>query len=234
MAHFNFSTTRTPLSTSPTSTDLFSPSPTRTILSPDPRTGPVSTAPTTGPTPSIIPTPISTVFNPAPAPVLTPLSQTSPTGGIRDILAGLLDGTITPEEGQRLAEGLVGLQPPAPAPAPPPPGPAPPPSPPPPPPPTVAPLSETTDEEKAPELSPTEQAAQLLFGAVRNNPFITPEGRANLEQGLAPLLNQINPAFWRYTSPTIIKSLESLFRSLGLLTDDLRFTIGSRRPTALR
>ena len=226
----------------------------------------------------------------------TPTATSTSTGGlnIRDILAGLIGGTLTPEQGQQQAGKMVGLPPPL-APPPPPPvkpggggpgsqevigwtpdgkpiiagpggtpivAPVTPPPPPPPPapapasapapapapapvpvpapvpdPPTVAPIGEDEGEEEGGEdapLSPTEQAAQLLFGAVRNNPFITPEGRTNLEQGLAPLLNQINPAFWRYTSPTIIKSLESLFRSLGLLTDDLRFTIGSRRPTALR
>ncbi len=224
MAHLR-SSSLNPLRSRVQSTSLSDPSKTTTPLADpliptyDPRTGPVLTDPISGPAPSIIPTAPSPTFSPTTAPAV---GGGGP--GSQEVVGWTPDGL--PIIGYN-PDGSPIIGTPAPAPTP---TPAPTPSF----TPRPRPGGGTTEEDATSELSPTEQAAQLLFGAVSGNPFITSEGRANLEQGLAPLLYQFNPAFWRYTSPTIIRALEGLFQSLGLNTNDLRFTIGSRTPTALR
>ena len=73
----------------------------------------------------------------------------------------------------------------------------------------------------APTDSPTAQAAKLLGGALRGNPFVQAPGQARLAAGQAPLLNEIDPTFWGTTSPTIQSALMGLYRSMGLRPEDV-------------
>ncbi len=54
-------------------------------------------------------------------------------------------------------------------------------------------------------------AARALQPGVENNPFITPEGKKALARGGVPSFNQINPAFYRYSSPTVVQALQALY-----------------------
>jgi hypothetical protein len=76
----------------------------------------------------------------------------------------------------------------------------------------------------------TAEAAKLLAGAVQNNPFISVEGLGQLQRGVAPLLNQIDPAFFRHTSPVIVKSLLGLLQSFGVRPEDVAFQQQAARP----
>ncbi len=76
----------------------------------------------------------------------------------------------------------------------------------------------------------TAEASKLLAGALQNNPFISPEGLGQLQRGVAPLLNQIDPAFFRHTSPVIVKSLLGLLQSFGVRPEDVAFQQQAARP----
>ena len=81
--------------------------------------------------------------------------------------------------------------------------------------------------------NPLANAAQLFGGSVAGNPFIAQGGQQRLQQGLLPDLNQINPAFWRYTSPVIQQALQGLYRSAGVRPEELEFTAQQWRPMGL-
>ena len=76
----------------------------------------------------------------------------------------------------------------------------------------------------------TAEAARGLAGALQNNPFISVEGLGNLQRGVGPLLNQIDPAFFRNTSPVIVQSLLGLLQSLGQRPEDVIHFIQATRP----
>ncbi len=76
----------------------------------------------------------------------------------------------------------------------------------------------------------TAEASRLLAGALQNNPFISTEGLGQLQRGVAPLLNQIDPAFFRHTSPVIVKALVGLLQSFGIRPEDLAFQQQAARP----
>lgn len=76
----------------------------------------------------------------------------------------------------------------------------------------------------------TGEVAKLLATDVQNNPFISTEGLGQLQRGLAPLLNQIDPAFFRHTSPVIVQSLLGLYQSLGVRIEDIIFQQQAARP----
>lgn len=80
----------------------------------------------------------------------------------------------------------------------------------------------------------TANAARLLGGAVANNPFLTRPARTGLSAGNIPPINQIDPAFWKYTTPSVSKSLLGLFESVGRPREDVLFTSGRYRPPSFR
>ena len=76
-------------------------------------------------------------------------------------------------------------------------------------------------------------AARLLMQALSGNPFITPEGIQRMQRGYAPLENEINPAFYRYTSPVIQQALSGLRQSVGFRPEEQQFTAAAFRPRSL-
>ncbi|KKN40290.1 hypothetical protein LCGC14_0735000 [marine sediment metagenome] len=76
----------------------------------------------------------------------------------------------------------------------------------------------------------TGEVAKLLATDVQNNPFISPEGLGQLQRGLAPLLNQIDPAFFRHTNPIIVQSMLGLLQSLGVRPESVAFQQQAARP----
>jgi len=81
--------------------------------------------------------------------------------------------------------------------------------------------------------SPTADAARLLSGAVRGNPFINEMGQARLMSGRAPLLSEIDPTFFGTTSPTVQRALLGLFQSMGMRPEDVQFFFESTRIPGL-
>ncbi len=89
----------------------------------------------------------------------------------------------------------------------------------------------------APPISPgayVSDAARLFGGAVSNNPFISQAARTGFGEGQIPGMNQISPAFFRYTTPSIAQSLLGLFESIGRPRADTLFTIDRFRPPGIR
>lgn len=86
------------------------------------------------------------------------------------------------------------------------------------------------DPSRAVGTGQTAEAARLLAGAVQNNPFISIAGLGQLQRGVAPLLNQIDPAFFRHTSPVIVQSLLGLLQSFGMRPEDVIFQQQAARP----
>ena len=79
------------------------------------------------------------------------------------------------------------------------------------------------------------EASKLIGGAVAGNPFINAAGQQSLAAGQVPQLNTIDPAFLRYTSPTITQMLQGLFQSGGVVRpEDFTFALNQWRPTAYR
>ncbi len=58
--------------------------------------------------------------------------------------------------------------------------------------------------------NPIGAAAQTLGAVLINNPFISAKGRQALREGRVPQMNDLQPAFFRFTSPDQIKELQSL------------------------
>lgn len=77
-------------------------------------------------------------------------------------------------------------------------------------------------------------AAKKVFEGTEGNPFITPEGRKALERGGVPAFNQINPAFYRYSSPTLVQALQALYPMTQLFgPQDASFFANLFRPRGL-
>lgn len=89
--------------------------------------------------------------------------------------------------------------------------------------------------------SPVNPAADILTQDARaflagqgNNPFITDEGKAALKAGSVPAFNQVNPAFYRYSSPTVVQALTGLYNQTGLFgPGDIPFFVNLFRPRGL-
>lgn len=77
-------------------------------------------------------------------------------------------------------------------------------------------------------------AARLQAMAMRNNPFITREGLLQMARGFVPTEQQINPAFYRYTSPVIQQSLAGLRQSVGYRPEEQSFIQQQFTPMSLR
>lgn len=77
-------------------------------------------------------------------------------------------------------------------------------------------------------------AARGLSGTMKGNPFITQEGLLQMARGFAPDENQIDPAFYKYTSPVIQQMLQGLRTSTGYRAEDQAFTQQQFTPGALR
>ena len=58
--------------------------------------------------------------------------------------------------------------------------------------------------------NPKGAAAQVLGGVLINNPFISAKGRQALREGRVPQMNDLQPAFFRFTDPTVIAELQQL------------------------
>ncbi len=58
--------------------------------------------------------------------------------------------------------------------------------------------------------NPLGAAAQKLGAALVNNPFISAKGRQALREGRVPQMNDLQPAFFRFTSPDNIQALQGL------------------------
>ena len=80
---------------------------------------------------------------------------------------------------------------------------------------------------------PLADAARLFSGSVAGNPFINAAGQGRLSTGYLPDMNQINPAFWRYTSPVIQQALSGLYQSGGFRPEDLDFARNIARPLGM-
>jgi hypothetical protein len=61
--------------------------------------------------------------------------------------------------------------------------------------------------------NPKGAAAQTIGAAVLNNPFISAKGRQALREGRIPQLNDIQPAFYRFTDPATVAALQGLIAS---------------------
>ncbi len=58
--------------------------------------------------------------------------------------------------------------------------------------------------------NPIGVAAQKLGAVLINNPFISAKGRQALREGRVPQMNDLQPAFFRFTSPDNIQALQAL------------------------
>lgn len=77
-------------------------------------------------------------------------------------------------------------------------------------------------------------AAKLVLEGVQGNPFITPAGKKALASGAVPQFNQINPAFYRYTTPSVVQALMGLYPMTGLFgPEDPAFMANIFRPRGL-
>ena len=90
--------------------------------------------------------------------------------------------------------------------------------------------SESKPSPKEDKNNPLAEAAKLLNGAVQGNPFIDAAGKKALQAGRLPLFNQINPAFYRYTSPVILQALQGLWQSGGIRPEEQEFFANIFRP----
>ena len=78
------------------------------------------------------------------------------------------------------------------------------------------------------------EVAKLLGPAVASNPFLTPRAKEMLAKGRAPLFEDVSPAFYRHTAPSIVQTLQGLLASTGNFTrEDVEF-FGSTRPASFR
>lgn len=78
------------------------------------------------------------------------------------------------------------------------------------------------------------QDAKAFLAGQANNPFITEEGKASLAAGSVPAFNQVNPAFYRYSSPTVVQALTGLYNQTGLFgPGDIPFFVNLFRPRGL-
>ena len=78
------------------------------------------------------------------------------------------------------------------------------------------------------------EVAKLLGPAVASNPFLAPRAKEMLAKGRVPLLEDISPAFYRHTSPSIVQSLQGLLVGTGNLTrEDVEF-FSNTRPASFR
>ena len=77
-------------------------------------------------------------------------------------------------------------------------------------------------------------AARLQAMAMRGNPFIDREGLLQMARGFVPNEQQINPAFYRYTSPVIQQALSGLRQSVGYRPEEQAFTQQAFTPAGLR
>ena len=77
-------------------------------------------------------------------------------------------------------------------------------------------------------------AARGMAGMFAGNPFISPEGLLQMQRGYAPTDQQINPAFYRYTSPVIQQMLAGLRQSGGYRLEDQAHTQQQFTPAGLR
>lgn len=76
--------------------------------------------------------------------------------------------------------------------------------------------------------------ARAFLAGQANNPFITPEGKAALKEGSVPAFNQVNPAFYRYSSPTVVQALTGLYNQTGLFgPGDIPFFVNLFRPRGI-
>ncbi len=60
--------------------------------------------------------------------------------------------------------------------------------------------------------NPLGAAAQKLGAVLVNNPFISPKGRQALREGRVPQMNDLQPAFFRFTSPDNVQALQRLIQ----------------------
>ena len=60
--------------------------------------------------------------------------------------------------------------------------------------------------------NPIGAEAQKLGAVFLNNPFISPKGRQALREGRVPQMNDLQPAFFRFTSPDNVQALQALIR----------------------
>ena len=58
--------------------------------------------------------------------------------------------------------------------------------------------------------NPIGAAAQKLGAVLLNNPFISAKGRQALREGRVPQMNDLQPAFFRFTSPENVQALQKL------------------------
>ena len=58
--------------------------------------------------------------------------------------------------------------------------------------------------------NPIGAAAQKLGAVFINNPFISAKGRQALREGRVPQMNDLQPAFFRFTSPENVQALQKL------------------------
>ncbi len=60
--------------------------------------------------------------------------------------------------------------------------------------------------------NPIGSTAQKLGAVLINNPFISAKGRQALREGRVPQMNDLQPAFFRFTSPDNIAALQTLIQ----------------------
>ena len=82
--------------------------------------------------------------------------------------------------------------------------------------------------------APLANAARLQAQAMRGNPFISREGLLQMARGFTPNENQIDPAYYQYTSPVIQQALQGLRTSAGYRPEDQMFTQQQFTPMGLR
>ena len=77
------------------------------------------------------------------------------------------------------------------------------------------------------------EAARLLGQATAGNPFAA-NAQSTLAGGGVPGVNTFQPAFFRYTQPSIANAMLGLWQSSGMPLDDSRFMINQWRPPSYR
>lgn len=78
------------------------------------------------------------------------------------------------------------------------------------------------------------EVAKLLGPAVASNPFLNARAKEMLAKGRAPLFEDISPAFYRHTAPSIVQTLQGLLAGTGGFTrEDIDF-FANTRPASFR
>lgn len=78
-----------------------------------------------------------------------------------------------------------------------------------------------------------QDSAKLLGRSLAKNPWLSASGKALLNSGKTPGVNEFDPEFWSQTDPIIRQALQGLYQSVSLRPDSLAFLIKQFRPAGI-